>query len=359
MKQITLLEENKWLLRNLKSNTNLFKNNIAKTQLPSLILTTFWEENTELKREKEWNIRDKYIVGILKKIGLFASLVLFTLIIIFWLKYKPTTINYQLLTDKNSLERAYSLNISLGLDGVSLPFVLLVGFIMPLVYLSNWSTIDTLDVYYIIIILLLELFLITVFLVIDLIMFYIFFESILPPLFVLIGLYGASQKFRAGYYLFLYTLFGSLFMLVSFVKLGGDTGSTYFEGYGNNNIYHLLQEIIWIVLFVSFSVKTPLVPVHIWLPLAHSDANVSGSIVLASIVLKLALYGFLRILIGIFTIATLSLIPFFFGLCAISVLYSSLTTIRQFDLKVLVAYSSVATFFIIRYILWYYIWYSR
>lgn len=342
MKQITLLEENKWLLRNLKSNTNLFKNNIAKTQLPSLILTTFWEENTELKREKEWNIRDKYIVGILKKIGLFASLILFTLIIIFWLKYKPTTINYQLLTDKNSLERAYSLNISLGLDGVSLPFVLLVGFIMPLVYLSNWSTIDTLDVYYIIIILLLELFLITVFLVIDLIMFYIFFESILPPLFVLIGLYGASQKFRAGYYLFLYTLFGSLFMLVSFVKLGGDTGSTYFEGYGNNNIYHLLQEIIWIVLFVSFSVKTPLVPVHIWLPLAHSDANVSGSIVLASIVLKLALYGFLRILIGIFTIATLSLIPFFFGLCAISVLYSSLTTIRQFDLKVLVAYSSVA-----------------
>lgn len=342
IKQITNLEENEWVLRNFKSNTNLFEFNIAKTQLPSLILTTFWEENTELKRKKESKIRDKYIVGILKKIGLLASLILFTLIVIFWLKYKPTTINYQLLTDRNTLERGYSLNISLGLDGVSLPFVLLVGFIMPLVYLSNWSTIDTLDVYYIIIILLLELFLITVFLVIDLIMFYIFFESILPPLFVLIGLYGASQKFRAGYYLFLYTLFGSLFMLVSFVKLGGDTGSTYFEGYGNNNIYHLLQEIIWIVLFVSFSVKTPLVPVHIWLPLAHSDANVSGSIVLASIVLKLALYGFLRILIGIFTIATLSLIPFFFGLCAISVLYSSLTTIRQFDLKVLVAYSSIA-----------------
>jgi NADH-ubiquinone oxidoreductase chain 4 len=181
-----------------------------------------------------------------------------------------------------------------------------------------------------------------VFLVIDLIMFYVFFESILPPLFVLIGLYGASQKFRAGYYLFLFTLMGSLFMLLSFVKIGGDTATSAFIGYTNHTANTLLQEIIWVVLFVSFSVKTPLVPVHTWLPLAHSDANVSGSIILASIVLKLALYGFIRILIAIFIFATLSLTPFFLGLCAISLLYSSFTTIRQFDLKVLVAYSSIA-----------------
>ena len=341
-KHITLLEEKRSKIPYVLRQYYLDVINITSSLTTCLISNTFWEENSDWKRKKESIIRRENKVQILKRTGLILSLILFALIILFWFKYRANTINYQLLTGPETKDQKYNLNITLGLDGISLPFVLLVGFIMPLVYLSNWSTIDSLDAYYIIIIILLELFLIIVFLVIDLIMFYIFFESILPPLFVLIGLYGASQKFRAGYYLFLYTLFGSLFMLVSFVKLGGDTASTYFDGYGNNNIYELLQEIIWIVLFVSFSVKTPLVPVHIWLPLAHSDANVSGSIVLASIVLKLALYGFLRILIAIFTMATLSLIPFFFGLCALSVVYSSFTTIRQFDLKVLVAYSSIA-----------------
>lgn len=131
-------------------------------------------------------------------------------------------------------------------------------------------------------------------------------------------------------------------MLLSFVKLGGDTASTFFECYAEDSTFHLLQQIIWIVLFVSFSVKTPLVPVHIWLPLAHSDANVSGSIILASIVLKLALYGFIRILIGILYLATARLTSFFLGYCSMSLVFSSFTTVRQFDLKVLVAYSSIA-----------------
>ena len=124
--------------------------------------------------------------------------------------------------------------------------------------------------------------------------------------------------------------------------MGSDTGTSFYDGYTNHSAFTGLQELIWIILFVSFSVKTPLIPVHIWLPLAHSDANVSGSIILASIVLKLALYGFIRILIAIFFFATMRLTPFFLGLCSMSVVYSSFTTIRQFDLKVLVAYSSIA-----------------
>jgi NADH-ubiquinone oxidoreductase chain 4 len=131
-------------------------------------------------------------------------------------------------------------------------------------------------------------------------------------------------------------------MLLTFVKMGSDTGTSFYEGYTNHSAFTGLQELIWIILFVSFSVKTPLIPVHIWLPLAHSDANVSGSIILASIVLKLALYGFIRILIALFFFATMRLTPFFLGLCSMSVVYSSFTTIRQFDLKVLVAYSSIA-----------------
>jgi len=339
LKHIIYLEEDQYVIPYLISKYFSYakSNNIL-----SLLTTSFWLENLEWHKVKESKEKSELTVVTLKKVGLCLSLILFILIGLFWFKHKRTTINYQILNNKDINEEIWNMDMTLALDGLSLPFVLLVGFILPIVYLSNWSTIDSLDIYYILIIILLELLLIVVFLVIDLIMFYVFFESILPPLFILIGLYGASQKFRAGYYLFLYTLFGSMFMLLSFVKIAGDTASSFFEGYGSNNVFEMLQEIIWIALFVSFSVKTPLVPVHIWLPLAHSDANVSGSIILASIVLKLALYGFLRILIGVFALATTSLTPFFLGLCAISVLYSSWTTIRQFDLKVLVAYSSIA-----------------
>lgn len=342
IKQISLLEESNHIIPYPVQKYYSHLTNIKLNLINSLIITTFWYENMENFKMKILNYQKGLVNKLLKRIGLFLSILLYFLVILFWLKYKRGSWGYQLLVNSDSINNVWNLNITLGLDGLSLPFILLVGFIFPIVYLSNWSTIDKLDIYYIIMIILLELCLIIVFLVIDLIFFYVFFESILPLLFVLIGLYGATQKIRAGFYLFLYTLFGSLFMLLTFLKMGGDTGSTFFESYTNHNAFNSLQEIIWIVLFVSFSVKTPLIPVHIWLPLAHSDANVSGSIILASIILKLALYGFLRILIGIFFLATIRSTPLFFGLCSMSIIYSSLTTIRQVDLKVLVAYSSIA-----------------
>jgi NADH-ubiquinone oxidoreductase chain 4 len=328
------------LPNNLNSNWNI-NNNLSLVIYQGKYNRTFWSNIWKNNIKKNNRDHKVYKYSIYKRLGMILSLILYLLIIIYWLKYNRTTINYQLLTVPGN-DYIWNLDISLGLDGISLPFILLVGFIMPLVFLSNWSTIDSLDIYYVIIIILLELFLIVVFLVLDLIMFYIFFESTLPLLFILIGLYGASQKFRAGFYIFLYTLFGSLFMLLVFVKISADSGSTFFENYNIINVFQSFQDLIWLILLISFAAKTPLIPVHIWLPLAHSDANVSGSIILASIVLKLALYAFIRVSIGIFYFATAHLIPFFLGICCISVVYSSLTTIRQFDLKVLVAYSSIA-----------------
>jgi NADH:ubiquinone oxidoreductase subunit 4 (subunit M) len=166
---------------------------------------SFWFNRWRSVIHKNFLSYKEYKYSIYKRLGILLSLILYLLVILFWLKYNRTTIHYQLLTQGQNHE-IWNLDISLGLDGLSLPFILLVGFVMPIVYLSNWSTIDSLDIYYILIIILLELFLIIVFLVLDLILFYVFFESTLPLLFILIGLYGASQKFRAGFYIFLYTL---------------------------------------------------------------------------------------------------------------------------------------------------------
>ena len=232
--------------------------------------------------------------------------------------------------------------INMKVDSLSGPFTSLNGFIFPIAHISNWSNIFVLKEYYICIMIILEWLLTVVFLVNNFIFFYVSFESTLPMLFFLIGLYGASQKFRAGFYIFLYTLFGSLFMLLSFVKMNGDLSSSSFYIESTNNMSSILQIWLWVALFISFSVKTPIVPAHIWLPLAHSDANVSGSIILASVVLKLALYGFIRIIIGILHYCTKLLNPFVMAICTISIIYSSLSTIRQFDLKVLIAYSSIA-----------------
>jgi Proton-conducting membrane transporter/LAGLIDADG endonuclease len=233
---------------------------------------------------------------------------------------------------------------SLGLDGISIYFYILTTVITPIVILSNWNSIEKKINYYIIIILLVELILLLVFLVKDLLLFYIFFESVLPPLFMLIGLYGSSEKTRAAFYFFLYTLLGSLFMLLAFLDISGEQGSTNIEYIKELNLFYYYQKILWIGIFLSFAVKTPLIPVHLWLPLAHAESPVGGSVYLAGVILKIALYGCLRILLTILPIATLYYTSTVYIIAVITIIYASLTTLRQIDLKVMVAYSSIGQF---------------
>ena len=205
IRYISLLEETNYIIPYILRKYYSHIIDIRSKLIPSIITTSFWYENKKYIKEKGLNYQSELVNKLLKRIGLFLSLILYIVIIIFWFKYRRTTLGYQLLINTESMKGMWNLNITLGLDSISLPFVILIGFIFPIVYLSNWSTIDKLNTNYIVIIIGLELSLIIVFLVIDLILFYVFFESILPLLFVLIGLYGAAQKFRAGYYLFLYT----------------------------------------------------------------------------------------------------------------------------------------------------------
>ena len=364
IRDLSIVEENYFTLANVIAKYFSHLIDIRRNLPSCLMIKSYWYETIEIYKKIKLYTDIKEFNKTNGRLGLLSGVLVFIGLMLIWAKFIRTTLMYQNLmkmltreeenhdtengdkvekkTNKIKSLILNALDFLLGLDAISLAFVLLTGWIIPIVFLSNWTSIEIYNDYYVVIILGLEVFLLGVFLVIDLIMFYILFESILPLLFVLIGLYGAAQKFRAGYYLFLYTLFGSLFMLLSFVKLGGDSASTFFDNYSDEGLFQLLQQIVWTVLFVSFSVKTPLVPVHIWLPLAHSDANVSGSIILASVVLKLALYGFIRILIGLLLLATARLTNFFLGYCSMSLLFSSFTTIRQFDLKVLVAYSSIA-----------------
>jgi NADH-ubiquinone oxidoreductase chain 4 len=190
--------------------------------------------------------------------------------------------------------------------------------------------------------LVLETILIAVFVVLDLFLFYISFESTLIPMFLIIGIWGARErKIQAAYFFFLITLLGSLFMLLAILVIYFQIGTIDFQILNTMEISVSRQRILWLAFFLSFAVKTPLVPVHVWLPYAHTEAPVAGSVILAGVLLKLAGYGILRVLVGMFPDASNYFTPLVFAICVISLIYSSFTTIRQIDLKAIVAYSSI------------------
>lgn len=238
-----------------------------------------------------------------------------------------------------------SLNISyiVGIDGISIFFIILTTFLVPVTILVSWNSITYKIKEFVIMLLLLEFLLINVFFVLDLLFFYVFFESILIPMFFIMGVWGARQRrIHATYQFFFFTLLGSVIMLLGIIILLLNSGSTDIQLLSQINLSYNRQIILWLMFFASFAVKIPMFPVHIWLPEAHVEAPTAGSVILAGVLLKLGTYGIIRFIIPIFPNAMLYFVPFIFTFCIIAIIYSSLTTIRQIDLKKIIAYSSVA-----------------
>lgn len=275
---------------------------------------------------------------IYKDIALGVSIFNFFVSLVLWANFDRSTTESQFVAEYNELSFCH---LTLAVDGISLFFILLTCILFPIIFLADYKGIKENVRTYQIIMLLLETLLIAVFTVKDILLFYIFFESILPPLFLLIGLYGSSKKVRASFHLFLYTLFGSLAMLLAFLTMYYLTGTTDMDVLSSVNFSFDLQKILWLAIFFSFMIKFPLVPFHLWLPLAHSEAPLGGSILLAGVVLKLALYGSLRILIPLLPEATVYFTPLVYTIGVITIIYASLTTLRQIDMKVIIAYSSI------------------
>jgi NADH-ubiquinone oxidoreductase chain 4 len=278
--------------------------------------------------------------SLIKRITLLTIILNFLLSILLWGQFDSIASQYQFVQEFNNFTFCH---FHIGVDGISLYFVLLTSFLMPICLVSNWNNVKNNLKFFLSAFLLLEALLITFFLVLDLILFYVFFESVLIPLFLIISIYGGSEiRVRASFLLFLYTLTASLFMLLAIIVIYYNIGSTDFIMISLANINLDSQKLLWLAFFLSFAVKTPLIPLHIWLPRAHAEAPLAGSIILAGIILKISTYGFLRVLIPFLPDATNYFVPLVHTIAVVSLVYSSLATLRQTDIKCLVAYSSIS-----------------
>lgn len=275
----------------------------------------------------------------IKTIGLTTSLVNLIISLIVFILFDYSSNQFQFVQEYQEIN---SFDLYLGIDGLSIYFVLLTTIITPIALLSNWTSINENIKSYVIIILLLETLLIANFLVLDILLFYIFFESILPPLFVLIGLFGSSNKVRASFYLFLYTLFGSLFLLLSILTMSSIMGTTDFDALYKTNFNYSTQLFLFYGIFLAFAVKTPTIFLNTWLLKAHVESPLGGSIILAAIVLKLTIYGIFRLILPLLPKASMDYTYIVYLIGVITIIYASFSTLRTIDVKELIAYSSVS-----------------
>ena len=274
-----------------------------------------------------------------KYVSLFISLANLLLSLYLWLVFNKDTSNFQFVENREWLG---IINYKVGIDGISILFVILTTFITPLCILSVNSTIKYRLKEFLISILVMESLMIGVFCSLDLVIFYLFFEGGLIPMFLIIGIWGGERRVYSAFKFFLYTLLGSVLMLVAIITIYWVTGTTDVVELYSIGIPKELQNILWLAFFSSFAVKTPMWPVHTWLPDAHVEAPTAGSVLLAAILLKMAGYGFIRFSLGLFPIASEYFIPFVYTLSIVAIIYTSLVALMQEDMKKLIAYSSVA-----------------
>ena len=278
-------------------------------------------------------------VKLIKSIALTTSIINLIVSLFMFLVFDFSSNQFQFVQESYQIS---SFDFYLGVDGLSIYFVLLTTFIMPIALLANWTSISENTKSYVIIILLLETLLLACFLVLDILLFYIFFESVLPPLFILIGLFGSSEKIRASFYIFLYTLLGSLFMLLSIITMLSLIGCTDFNILSKTNFDYTTQLLLFVGIFIAFAVKTPTIYLNSWLLKAHVESPLSGSIILAAIVLKLSLYGIFRLILPLLPKASLNYTYIVYVIGVITIIYASFSTLRTIDIKELIAYSSVS-----------------
>ena len=275
-----------------------------------------------------------------KYVALFISLANFILSIYLWLIFDKSSINFQFVENREWLSGF--INYKVGVDGISILFILLTTFITPICIISVISTIKHRLKDFLIAILIMETLMIGVFCSLDLIIFYLFFEGGLIPMFLIIGIWGGERRVYSAFKFFLYTLLGSVLMLIAIISIYWISGTTDVEKLYEIGIGEQYQKLLWLAFFSSFAVKTPMWPVHTWLPDAHVEAPTAGSVLLAAILLKMAGYGFIRFSVGLFPIASEYFVPLVFVLSLIAIIYTSLVALMQEDMKKLIAYSSVA-----------------
>jgi NADH-quinone oxidoreductase subunit M len=272
--------------------------------------------------------------------ALWTTLITFAISLILLWRFDPSSAEFQFLEKRPWLGGA--INYSLGVDGISLPFVILTTALMPICIVASWTSIQRRVREYMIAFLVLETLMVGTFCALDLVLFYLFFEGGLIPMFLIIGVWGGPRRVYASFKFFLYTLLGSVLMLLAIMAMYWQAGTTDIPILMHHAFPRSLQTWAWLAFLASFAVKMPMWPVHTWLPDAHVEAPTAGSVILAAILLKMGGYGFLRFSLPMFPEASQSLAPLIYALSVIAIIYTSLVALVQEDIKKLIAYSSVA-----------------
>ncbi|MHB2264675.1 NADH-quinone oxidoreductase subunit M [Aliihoeflea sp. PC F10.4] len=276
----------------------------------------------------------------IRNVALLTTAFTFVLSLFIWAGFDNANPGFQMVEKMEWLDSGISYH--LGVDGISMLFVILTTFLMPICILASWKAIEKRIKEYMIAFLILETLMIGVFCALDLVLFYVFFEAVLIPMFIIIGVWGGKRRVYASFKFFLYTLLGSVLMLLAIMAMFWQAGTTDIPTLMEYDFPVGMQQWLWLAFFASFAVKMPMWPVHTWLPDAHVEAPTAGSVILAAVLLKMGGYGFLRFSLPMFTEASIYFQPFVFWLSAIAIVYTSLVALMQEDIKKLIAYSSVA-----------------